>query len=441
MLVLASAMPRLGHAAPAEGDIRRDAVVRAVEEAIPAIVNISTEILVESSDPLDQLFRDFFGPYYRRRPPDAQKSLGSGVIIDETGYLLTNFHVVRRATRITVTLTDGREREARLMSATTKSDVALLKIMPKGNETFKAVKFAADDDLFLGETVIALGNPFGLGISVSRGILSSRTRRPPVENVPLDVEDWLQTDAAINPGNSGGPLVNVRGELIGLNVAIFREGQGIGFAIPIKRISEALAEIFTPEATRSLWLGARFQAGTNGVIVATLQAGSSAEKAGLQPGDRVLRVAERAPRTVVELNRDLIAAGLGPIGMIIQRGNERKTVAIHMVSEKEFFTPNLIRQKIGATLQPLDEEMAREFGLGNLEALVINSVERNSPADHAKLRRGFIVRAIDGQVPHDLVQAAKFFYGKKRGETVRLTLIVFERGGRIIQGAADVTVR
>src|SRR5262245_4472278 len=208
MFVLLCLARNWASAALTEADIRRDSVVRAVEEVMPSIVNISTEILVESSDPLDQLFRDFFGPYYRRRPPDAQKSLGSGVIIDDTGYLLTNFHVVRRATRITVTLTDGREREARLMSATTKSDVALFKIISEGNESFKAVKFAADDDLFLGETVIALGNPFGLGISVSRGILSSRSRRPPVEDVPLDLEDWLQTDAAINPGNSGGPLIN-----------------------------------------------------------------------------------------------------------------------------------------------------------------------------------------------------------------------------------------
>src|SRR4029434_6740283 len=125
------------------------------------------------------------------------------------------------------------------------SDVALLKIRSRDNEKFTAVRFAADDDLLLGETVLALGNPYGLGGSVSRGILSSKSRRPPLENEPLEVEDWLQTDAAINPGNGGGPLVNLRGELIGVNVAVYREGQGIGFAIPVRRVSAALGEMYS----------------------------------------------------------------------------------------------------------------------------------------------------------------------------------------------------
>src|SRR5690348_16543401 len=153
-------------AVPGELDIRRDATVQAVEKVLPSVVNISTETLVEVRDPLDDIFRDFFGPYQRRRPPEAQKSLGSGVIIDEAGYIVTNFHVVRRASRITVTLVDGREFQAKALSRTAKNDVALLKIIPKGDEKFPAIRFAADDDLLLGETVLALGNPFGLGVSV-----------------------------------------------------------------------------------------------------------------------------------------------------------------------------------------------------------------------------------------------------------------------------------
>ncbi len=425
----------------AEPDVRRDAVVRAVETVIPSVVNIGTEVLVEGSDPLDQVFRDFFGRYYRR---DEPKSLGSGVIIDDTGYILTNFHVVRRANRITVTLADGREREARLMSGTSRSDVALLKIIPKGNESFKAVRFAADDDLLLGETVIALGNPFGLGISVSRGILSSRSRRPPVENMPLDLQDWLQTDAAINPGNSGGPLVNLHGELIGLNVAIFRDAQGIGFAIPIKRVSEAMSEIFTPEAVRSLWLGAKFQGNGANISIASVQQGSPAEKAGLRAGDRVLRVNERTPRNLVELNRELIASGQRQIELTTQRGNDRRDVNIQLVPEKEFFTPNLIRQKLGATVQVLDEDLAREFGLGQREALVITGVERGGPAEAAELKRGYIIQAIDGQIPGDLVQAAKVIYGKKRGSRAELSLIVPRPRGRLIelyQATTEVVLR
>ena len=216
----------------AEVDVRRDATVEAVERVMPAVVNIATEEIVEYSDSYEPWFRQFWTPYYRRQQPNAQYSLGSGVIIDEDGYVLTNLHVVRRANRVWVKLADGREFQAQPIVGTTRSDVALLKLITPKNEKFKAIRFAKDDDLLLGETVLAMGNPFGLGGSVSRGILSSKNRRAPKEGESLDIADWLQTDAPINFGNSGGPLVNLRGELIGLNVAIYSEGHGIGFAIP-----------------------------------------------------------------------------------------------------------------------------------------------------------------------------------------------------------------
>src|SRR5688500_17693623 len=234
-------------AAPVPGampapDVRRDAVVEAVERVMPSVVNIGMITLVERRDSFADLMRDFYEPYYRRRWPQEIYSLGSGVIIDEDGYVLTNVHVVDQATRIRVRLMDGREFDAERVAGVGRSDVALLKLVTNAQEKFRAIQFARDDDLLLGETVLALGNPFGLGGSVSRGILSSKSRRPVTENEPLDIMDWLQTDAAINPGNSGGPLVNLRGELIGINVAIYREGQGIGFAVPVKRIAAAMAD-------------------------------------------------------------------------------------------------------------------------------------------------------------------------------------------------------
>ncbi|NDA65327.1 MAG: hypothetical protein EBY09_01605, partial [Verrucomicrobia bacterium] len=227
-------------------DVRRDATVTAVERAMPSVVNIATTTVVDNTDPAFRWRAEFFG--YRVRPQLAEvpSSVGSGVIIDETGYVLTNEHVVKGANRIWVKLMDGREIEAERVAGTRKTDVALLKMKTKEGDKFTPMRFAADDDLLLGETVITLGNPFGLGGSVSKGILSSKSRRPANEDSALDVADWLQTDAAINPGNSGGPLINVRGELIGLNVAVYREGHGIGFAIPIKRVNEALSRYFTP---------------------------------------------------------------------------------------------------------------------------------------------------------------------------------------------------
>src|SRR5215471_11961104 len=222
----------------AEPDVRRDATVIAIEKVMPSVVNIATETVIQYHDWYDDLLQQFYG--WGRVPLRKQKSisLGSGVIIDDEGYVLTNFHVVRRASRIQVKLWDGREYDADPVVATEGSDIALLKLRVKPGEKFKVIKFAPDDDLLLGETVLALGIPYGLGGSVTKGILSSKNRRPSNGTEPLDVEDWLQTDAAINPGNSGGPLANLRGELIGVNVAVYREedsgqrGMGVGFAIP-----------------------------------------------------------------------------------------------------------------------------------------------------------------------------------------------------------------
>src|SRR3954469_2559693 len=199
-----------------EPDIRRDATVIAVEEVMPSVVNIATETIVHVRDPFEDVFRQFWDPYHRRQPPNSQYSLGSGVVIDEAGYVLTNDHVVRRADKIAVKFASGTNvYDATVVASDAKSDVALLRLKARSGEKFHAIKLAREDDLLLGETVLALGNPYGLGGSVSRGILSSRSRTVPKEGSPLDIPNWLQTDAPINPGNSGGPLVNLRGELIG----------------------------------------------------------------------------------------------------------------------------------------------------------------------------------------------------------------------------------
>ncbi|MGB0580480.1 MAG: trypsin-like peptidase domain-containing protein, partial [Limisphaerales bacterium] len=238
---------------PAAGN-RETPTVQAVRKAMPSVVNIATETIVEVRDTFSDLFGNFYGYSRRGGPSQTTKSLGSGVIIDEEGYLLTNEHVVRRADRIWVKV-DGAEYPATYIAGDATVDVALVKINAPEGTKFAAAQFAGDDDLILGESVLALGNPYGLGGSVSSGILSSKSRRQPLENQPLDLRDWLQTDAAINPGNSGGPLINLDGELIGLNVAVHMEGQGIGFAIPIRRVRESLSTFLSPESTRALWFG------------------------------------------------------------------------------------------------------------------------------------------------------------------------------------------
>jgi len=423
-----------GAAASTEMDVRHDATVDAVQKVMPSVVNIATEEVVPMRDPLENLFREFFDPYYRRRQPNTQYSLGSGVIIDEEGFVLTNFHVVNRARRVWVKLSDGREYECDKITGTSFSDVALLKIRSRPNERFTAVRFAADDDLLLGETVLALGNPFGLGGSVSRGILSSKSRRPPRENETLDVPDWLQTDAAVNPGNSGGPLINLRGELIGINVAILGQGQGIGFAVPVKRVAAAISEIYSPEWLEKTWFGARVRPGGLPLRVMSVQMESPAGKAGVRAGDQILQVNGQAPKSFIDFTRQLTSAkDRSDVALVIQRGNDRRNITLRMVAEKTFFNADLIRKRTGATLQEISEERALGMGLGRVQGLLVASVDRGSPAEAADLRRGMVVTSIEGQNTVDVVTAAKMLYSKARGEKAQMEVIWPRQRGALIE--------
>jgi S1-C subfamily serine protease len=426
---------------PTTPDVRRDAAVEAVERVMPSVVNINTEEVVSMSDPMENLFRQFFDPYWRH---NTQYSLGSGVIIDEEGYVLTNFHVVGRARRVWVKLSDGREFEADKVTGNSSTDVALVKIRARNTERFTPIRFAADDDLLLGETVLALGNPFGLGASVSKGILSSRSRRPPTDE-PLDIRDWLQTDASINPGNSGGPLINLKGELIGINVAILDQAQGIGFAIPIKRVAERISEMFSPEWLDSIWFGARIRPGALPLVVTEVQPESPAELAGLQAQDVVLKVNDQEPRSFVNFVNLLRAAGQKKeITLVVQRAGKNKIITVRQIPERSFFNAELIRRKLAVSVTEVAGGGARRVGLSQGQGLLIESVERGSAAEQAKVQRGMIVTGIDGQTAEEIVKAAKRLYAKRKGEKVRLDLLVPMQRGAFYgysQGAVELVVR
>lgn len=404
-------------------ELRRDATVRAVERVMPSVVNISSKTVIRRRGFLFDWWRENWAPFYQEMPP--QYSAGSGVIIDEEGYVLTNVHVVEDATEIVVTLADNRSYPADLIVGTRKSDIALLKIRAQPAERFAPIQFAADDDLLLGEAVVALGNPFGLGGSVSRGILSSKTRRSTAQDGMLDMQDWIQTDAAINPGNSGGPLVNLEGNLIGLSVAIFKEGQGIGFAIPVKRVSEALGGMFTPETLRSLWFGAEFQSTTNGVMVSRVQTGSPAEKGGLKQGDIILRVNTSIPRSIFAIHRELIGLGANRDAVFqLRRGASTRSASVRLLPEEKHFTAELIRQRLGLMLRPLTRADISRLGINLTGGFVVSEIEERSPADHAGFQRGLVVEAIDGRIANSISTAAKWLAGKKTGDPVRLTVIL-----------------
>lgn len=443
----------LGVGAAVEPDVRRDATVEVVEKVMPAVVNIATARIVEYRDFYDELLREFYGV---NRPPRRQEEpavSGSGVLIDEEGYVLTNFHVVRGASRVQVKLFDGSlyEAEPRYL-ATAQKDVALLKLRlrPGEKRTFPAMKLARDDDLLLGETVLAMGNPYGLGGSVSRGILSSKNRRPSAGDEPLNVEDWLQTDAAINPGNSGGPLVNLRGELIGINVAVFRQGQGmgVGFAIPVKQISAALSDFFAPEVTDGLWFGARVgQSGSDPLFVRAVQSGSPAERAGLRVGQRIVQLNGVAPKNLAAFNRLLTGETAAATGgappekgptatLVVEQNGRRLTCRVQLVPFAE-----LIRQKLGLALLELREAGAPWVGAG-VEGLLIDEVLKDGPAARARLQRGLILRAVDGQPARSLLAVGDVLSNKQPGETVTLSVLAPRRAGPgAIEYQVPVTLR
>lgn len=425
--------------AMAEPDIRRDAIVEAVHEVMPCVVNISTESLVEVNDTFEDLFRQFYGPRYQIQP-----SLGSGVIIDEEGYILTNRHVVRRARRIQIKLTadaGGEEYEAEFISSIGNTDVALLKIIqdPKAKpRKFKAIKLARNDDLFLGQTVLALGNPFGLEGSVSRGILSSKRRAEPKENEELGVSNWLQTDASINPGNSGGPITDIRGELIGLSEAILPGAQGIGFAIPVKDVREAVAKIFVPESN-SRWLGLQVLPATSPLIIQAVQSNSPAAKAGLKVGDQILQVNGRTP-VGFEFHKWLRDETNSDFTLAVQRGGERLNVPVHMVSFIE-----ILKQRLGIDAQELTRSLARQFGLEEHAGLLVVGADKTGPSGKAGIERYHIITGINGIRVRSLLDAANTIFQAPKGDVVDVSVMVPQtRGDEILgyrQGATRVKLR
>jgi S1-C subfamily serine protease len=325
--------------------------------------------------------------------------------------------------RVFVKFNDGSDPiEAERVALNAGKDVALLRLKSPGRK-FPAVKFAKDDDLLLGETVIALGNPFGYAGSVSRGILSSRARRGPNEDRSrgeLDTLDWIQTDAAINPGNSGGPLINLRGDLIGINVATLRPqmgAQGIGFAIPIKRVNQALAEVLSGESVGRFWFGARLKAATRPLTIQAVQPGSPAEKAGLKVGDVIAAIQGDPPSGIIEFNRALVKAGDSKdIPLSVRRGGNLKELRLRLIDEVDFFNNEYLSARAGFKVAPV-----RGGGF------VIQSVDANGPAAAAGLKRGHLIRGLDRTEFPDVVALARYLFSRPKGETVEAAIVFDQR--------------
>jgi serine protease Do len=376
--------------------------------------------MVKVLDAYDPIFQRFYG-----HQKEEQNSIGSGVIIDEDGYFLTNLHVLERATRVQVKLSDGSIYDVERGKTIADMDLALLRIKAPDGTKFHAVKLAKDDDLLLGESVIAVGNPFGLGGTVTRGILSSKERRL---NSGGKVQDLLQTDADINPGNSGGPLVNLRGELIGINVAV-GEGQGIGFAIPVKQIASALAEFYTPESARGLWFGARAGSFNAPLTVTFVQPRSPAEQAGLRVGQRIVNVNNQTPRNLVEFQRLVTARSDNQVMIEVEDHGRRRSCPVQLISFNDLF-----RQKLGVLLDNITPRTTTRANGSPGEGVIIEDIEKDSPADKAKLLPGFVITAIDEEKISEVLKAADVLSTKTAGVRAVISFVVpaqfGERSGR-----------
>ena len=428
----------------AEESQRQDAVVEAAGLVMPSVVNIATKTRVQRVRYYYDWWRDNWAPYAQELPP--QESAGSGVVVDASGYVLTNVHVVKDADEIWVKINneagEPKTYEAEVVVGSLTTDIALLKIIHgEAGKTFAVANFANNGDLLLGETVLALGNPFGLGGSVSRGILSSKSRRTETEGSQLDIPDWLQTDASINPGNSGGPLINLDGEIIGINVAVLKEGQGIGFAIPVKRVNEALSRIFTPEFLEGNWFGAKVDAGSRPLTVTAVEPNSPAAKADMAVGDQITKINGHSPRNFIEFAVRLLDLGNNPTVQIdIKRGDDVFLRAVNLIPEKTFLNSGLIREKTGVSLEALTPEVARALGFNSAEGLVVSQVDADSPADKAGLTTGVVVVAIDDRKASDIVNAARLLNRKTSGEGLKLSLVHIRRKGIFLRRTTESVI-
>lgn len=331
---------------------RRDATVKAVMKAGQAVANISTERVVKARqwrrmDAFDDFFEGFL-PDRGRLQERKTRSLGSGIIIDGSGYILTNAHVVAQASRIVVTLKNNESLNARLVNLSEDDDLALLKV--ESNKTLPTITLGRSEELMIGETVIALGNPFGLENTVTRGVVSARDRRIVRSGKALP-GTFLQTDAAINPGNSGGPLINIDAELVGINTAVHATGQGIGFAIPVDRIRKILNDLSKVETITDYWLGLDFEEGEEGVRVKRVVAGSPGDRANLARGDILRMLGGVKIRTIFDVNK-IILKKLGKPSLILELERSGK---LYRASLLPTLKPSvaLVKKSLGLSVQSL----------------------------------------------------------------------------------------
>jgi len=411
------------------------------------VVNIDVEAMV--TRPLhpfadDPFFKQFFGEEFRRFSRTVpMKGRGSGFIVSKDGHILTNNHVVDGADKITVTFSDGKVHEAKVLGKDPTFDLAVLKIDGNGKD-FPVLELGDSDRSEVGEWVVAIGNPFGLEHTVTVGVISAKNRSIHAENVNFD--GFLQTDAAINPGNSGGPLIDLNGRVIGINTAIVPYAQGIGFAVPVNMAKQVMDDLIRYGSVKRGWLGVYIQPLTsdfaeaygideeNGAVISDVLADSPAEKAGLQRGDVILTVngekikdhQEFVSRIRQRLSGEKVTLGIirqkrktdVPVTLGEMPGNEGAAITAGSGGAK-------MLKDLGLEVAPVSEEVQKKHNLKNREGLAVTAVEEGSYAARGGIREGDILLEVNGIRLKNTADLEKAASGRGRS-----TVLLVWRDGR-----------
>ncbi|MCG6924943.1 MAG: Do family serine endopeptidase [Acidobacteria bacterium] len=415
-------------------------IARAVNDGV---VNINTEKLVRRPR---SPFHEFFGGQPNFGQPDdddriRQTSLGSGFVIDAEGYILTNRHVIEGADEISVTFPDGKRYEAKVIGQDARTDVALIKIEPE--ETLTVLPMGDSDSCRPGEWVMAIGNPFGLGNSVSVGVVSFHGRDVPLQRY-TSIE-MIQTDAAINPGNSGGPLLNARGEVIGINTMIMTDGAsrvnaGVGFSVPINVATEILPQLRERGKVIRGWMGVTIQAVTDelaetygldeakGAIVSSVTADSPAEDAGIEPEDVILAADGRAIGDNGDLSRYIASKAPGTeVELDVFRDGRHRTISITLGTFPEdprapgARTEDTDRPRLGMSVRDLTPDLAQRVGVPqDTRGVLITDVETGEPAEEAGLVPGDVIVSVNGETVESVNDFEKAIGGFEGGDRIRL---------------------
>jgi len=428
-------LPRLTYAIP-------DSFADLAAEQKPSVVNISTTQYAKVPAlqmPFGHMpgspFDDFFRGFLDQMPKQERHALGTGFILSKKGYIVTNNHVVKDADEIVVTLSNGQEQEAKLIGTDPKLDLALLKIDSHG---LRAVKLGNSDKLRVGDWVVAIGNPFGLEQTVTAGIVSAKGRV--IGSGPYD--DFIQTDAAINPGNSGGPLFNVDGELVGINTAIYSQSggnNGIGFAIPINLAKSVFKDLRENGHVQRARLGVRIQdvdkdtmkalglKNRQGALVPQVEAGSAADKAGIQAGDVIVSVDGQVIHKAHDLPIKIARHQPGDKVLVeVIRNGKRKVIPViveempdDMAAQKQQKTS---LAKHGILVQPLTKALAEQLRTRSDKGVVVKQVLQRSPAARAGIQRNDVIIRIDGHVIDSVRTFEKYAKNLSKGHALRVLL-------------------